>query len=130
MQEEVRAEVQEDAGEWYRDALTGEARRKRGKRRKKPRGQYSLAEKNMVRAFQSMMAKMHYCDGELADLSAKAFTGWFTVARQLFGEFSFDNMPDPDPEDWHELAEQLGMARRPQDVRVKVVNEFDVGLLK
>jgi hypothetical protein len=112
--------------EYYTDAISGE-RRERRKKRKVSRGPYSLAEKNMKRAFAEMVnVVMHRMDGELCDLACKEFTAWFVLSTQVMRRYSFDQLRDPQPSDWEELKEELGMARRRAPAEAE---EFDVGNL-
>ena len=118
MAEEAVGEEGEEAAEYYTDAITGRRRKRRGKR-KRSRGQYSLAEKKMVRALQALMAAMHYMDGELADLTAREFTTWFTLCRLACERYSFEDLPDPVAEDWEALRAELSLPK----VETKVVHE-------
>jgi hypothetical protein len=119
----------EEAGEYYIDALTGKRRRRRGKRKRRM-GQYSLAEKNMVRAFQKLMAAMHHMDGELADLTAQEFTKWFAFAKVTCERYSYENLPDPVPEDWQELRMELDMDRTEVRTERKVQTEYRVVMVE
>jgi hypothetical protein len=80
----------------------------------------SAAEKRMSRAFQHLMASLHWMDGELSDKVADEFTAMFAASKVACDRFSYQNFPDPRPEDWTELREQLSVPLR------EVVDEPDV----
>lgn|SRR5487761_380361 len=120
--------VSEDESLYYSDAITGEMRRRRGKR-KKPRGPYSTAEKAMVLSWKLLMARMHYMDGELADLAARYFTSVFTLWDQSVSRYSYENLNDPQPADWERLQEELGVAITKNE-SPDMSKDFDVGNLK
>lgn len=126
----------EEPGEFYTDTISGQRRRKRGKRKVRM-GPYSLAEKNMVRAFQYAMAALHHMDGELAELVARRYTAQFVLDKATFERYSYNNLPDPQPEDWQELREEMGLNRTAEsdapvrrvqtEYRVVMVNPDDDG---
>lgn len=107
---------------YYTDAITGD-RRPRRRPRKVSRGPYSTAEKLMKRAFAEMVnVHVHRLDGELSDLVCKEFTTWFVLSSQVMRRYSFQELSDPQAEDWEALREELGLARQQQAPPV-----FDVG---
>jgi hypothetical protein len=116
----------EEAGEFYTDAVTGRRRRKRGKR-DTPRGPYSGAEKRMIQSWRLLVARLHHMDGELSDLTASRITVIVTGWRLAMERYSTVNLPDPTPEDWVSLREELGI---PEEFPGEDVGGFDIGNLQ
>lgn len=98
----------EDGGEVYLDVVKGEVRKRTGPRKHR-RGPYSGAEKKMRLAFNRMIASMHWMDGELADMTATYFAAQFAAVCTVTDRYSFDAMPNPGPEDWDALRDELGI---------------------
>lgn len=118
------SEETEPDGEMYLDVVSGRVRRRQGKR-KHSRGPYSGAEKRMSRAFQYMMASMHWMDGELADMVAVYLAAQFAATQTVLRKYSYDNVPNPTADDWEALREELGML----PIGVDGGDEFDLGQL-
>jgi hypothetical protein len=108
-------------GEVYYDVVGGVDRVRRGKR-KHSHGPYSGAEKKMERAYQYMKAQTHWMDGELSDMVSLYLAAQFAAYQEVLKRYSYNEMPDPQPEDWERLREELGIP-----APVGEDDELDVG---
>jgi hypothetical protein len=102
--------IDDDAVEYYKDAISGTVRRYRGRRKRVKRGPYSLEEKNMIAAFDDLLASQRRMDGELAQYTCRDITVLLTRLRIECERYSYENtgrdISDVDP---HVVIESIDM---------------------
>lgn len=97
----------EEAGEFYTHAISGERKRRRGPRRRNPRGPYSLEEKNVIKAFDDWLSAERHMDGELAQATCKDMTVLLVLSRKACERYSYASCPDISGLDPHVIRDEV-----------------------
>lgn len=97
-------------GEAYLDVVSGVMRRRRGARRSKSRGPYSLEEKQLIYAWGKLLTAERGMDGELAQVTCRDLVVLFTRLTMLCDKYSYKNCSDMRGVDPHVIMNEMEIA--------------------
>ncbi len=94
-------------GEMYKDAITGEMRRRRGTHKRVKRGPYSREEQTMINAFDLALSAQRRMHGALAQSTCVDLAQFLTQWRVVVERYSYENLRDVSAVDPHVVFAEL-----------------------